>query len=348
MKTTLMAGMVLLYATSALAGELHPYHGAADIAPPMARNDAYDAVHAEGLGPLVDAKKGYRVEDLGAGAFMVTEGIYQMMILRTGTGLVVVDAPPTIGDRIMAAANEIAPGQPITHLVYSHAHVDHIGHAGALLAANPGLTIVAHGETGDILQRANDKNRPLPTEVFDGTDKPFSLEVGGETLRLNYSGPNHEPGNIEIWHEKSRTLMLVDVIFPGWMMWRRMAIAHDIPGVFDLVGGINAKYDYTRLIAGHVGRTGTRADVEQQLAFMTDLHAAAATALGSTTPGEGMRAQDKTNPWAVFDNYIDRVTVTCVASLAPKWRDKLSAFDVFIYDQCMAMEQSIRVDGPSL
>ena len=81
---------------------------------------------------------------------------------------------------------------------------------------------------------------------------------------------------------------------------------------------------------------------------MTDLHAAAATALGSTTPGEGMRPQDKTNPWAVFDNYIDRVTVTCVASLAPKWRDKLSAFDVFIYDQCMAMEQSIRVDGPSL
>ena len=142
--------------------------------------------------------------------------------------------------------------------------------------------------------------------------------------------------------------MLIDVIFPGWMMWRRMAIAHDIPGVFDLVGQINGKYDYKHLIAGHVGRAGTKADVDQQLAFMTDLHNAAANALGSTQIAEGMRPEDTTNPWAVFDNFIDRVTVQCVADLAPKWRETLSGFDVFIYDQCMAMEQSIRVDGPSL
>jgi hypothetical protein len=37
-----------------------------------------------------------------------------------------------------------------------------------------------------------------------------------------------------------------------------------------------------------------------------------------------------------------------VNTLTPKWQDKMSAFNVFIYDQCLAMEQSIRVDGPSL
>ena len=81
---------------------------------------------------------------------------------------------------------------------------------------------------------------------------------------------------------------------------------------------------------------------------MTDLHAAALEALGSTEIAEGMRPEDTVNPWAVFDNFIDRVTVQCVATLAPEWREKLSGFDVFIYDQCMAMEQSIRIDGPSL
>jgi glyoxylase-like metal-dependent hydrolase (beta-lactamase superfamily II) len=345
---SLMAGCALLFAANAFANDLQPYPGASDIAPPMVLSGTYDSIHESGKGPKIDPQKGYRIEDLGAGAFMVTEGVYQMMMLRTDAGLVLVDAPPPIGKHILEAAKEIAPGSRITHMIYSHAHVDHIGSAGEILAANPGLKIFAHRETRDLLARANDKNRPLPTDVFDGVDKPFTLNVGGQQLQLNYSGPNHEPGNIEIWHRKSGTLMLVDVVFPGWMMWRRMAIAHYIPGVFSLVKSLNAKYPFTHLVAGHVSRVGTPADVEQQFAFMTDLHTAAASALASTTPGEGMRVEDKSNPWAVFDNFIDRVTVNCVATLSPVWRAKLSGFDVFIYDQCMAMEQSIRVDGPSL
>lgn len=348
MQTRIFAGFLMLSASLASAETLNPYPGASDIAPPMVHNDHYDAVLPEGMGAEIDPAKGYRIDDLGAGAFMVTEGIYQMMILKTDTGLVVVDAPPPIGDKILKAAEEIAPGTQITHLIYSHAHVDHIGYAAQIVATNPNMQIIAHQETFDILTRANDANRPLPTVTFDGIDAPFTLTAANQTLELNYSGPNHEPGNIEIWHKDSQTLMLIDVVFPGWMMWRRMAIAHDIPGVFDLVGKINGKYDFKTLVSGHVGRTGTKADVDNQLAFMTDLHNAAATALGSTAPGEGMQAEDMTNPWAIFDNYIDRVTVACVAELAPKWREKLSGFDVFIYDQCMAMEQSIRVDGPSL
>lgn len=349
MKNMLLAGLMALQATASSAAEFQAYPGAAtDIAPPMTMNETYDAVLGSGLGPAIDPAKGYRIEDFGKGAHMVTNGVYQMMVLVTGTGVILVDAPPPLGDLILKAVDEIAPGRPVTHLIYSHAHVDHIGSAGTVLAAYPKAEIVAHRETRDILARAADPARPLPTRTFDGIDKPFRLEAGGQTLQLNYSGPNHEPGNIEIWHAESGTLMLVDVVFPGWMMWRRMAIAHDIPGVFALVSALNGKYDYKHLLAGHVGRAGTRADVEQQLGFMKDLHGAAARALGETRPGEGMQTRDQSNPWAVFDNYIDRVTVKCVAELAPKWRDRLSAFDVFIYDQCMAMEQSIRVDGPSL
>lgn len=351
MRTRTFAGWLMLSASLALPGfaqTLTPYPGASDIAPPMVHNDHYDPVLEAGLAPDIDPAIGYRIEDLGAGAYMVTEGVYQMMIVKTDDGLVVVDAPPSIGEKILKAAEGISPGAKITHLIYSHAHVDHIGFAAQIIATNPDMQIIAHQETADILARAADPNRPLPTVTFEGIDLPFTVTAANQVLDLNYSGPNHEPGNIEVWHPESKTLMLIDVVFPGWMMWRRMAIAHDIPGVFDLVGQINAKYDFEHLVAGHVGRAGTKADVEKQLEFMTDLHGAAMTALGSTAIAEGMNPEDTTNPWAVFDNFIDRVTVQCVAELAPKWRDQLSGFDVFIYDQCMAMEQSIRVDGPSL
>jgi hypothetical protein len=31
-------------------------------------------------------------------------------------------------------------------------------------------------------------------------------------------------------------------------------------------------------------------------------------------------------------------------ALTPKWSSKLAAFDVYIWDQCYAMEQSLRID----
>jgi hypothetical protein len=137
--------------------------------------------------------------------------------------------------------------------------------------------------------------------------------------------------------------MVVDVIFPGWMMWRRFALAQDIPGFFDQVEKIKT-FDFETLVAGHVARTGTRADVELQSEFMKDLKAAAGAALKSTRVGVGVDPRDTANPWAVFGNYVDRVVIQCVNDLTPKWSGTLAGFDVFIWDQCYAMEQSLRID----
>jgi hypothetical protein len=31
-------------------------------------------------------------------------------------------------------------------------------------------------------------------------------------------------------------------------------------------------------------------------------------------------------------------------TLEPAWKNRLAAYDVFIWDQCFAMEQSLRID----
>lgn len=68
---------------AASANEILPYPGAPDIAPPMTHVEKYAPVLDGSLGPAIDPAKGYRVEDFGNGAFMVTEGIYQAMFVRT-------------------------------------------------------------------------------------------------------------------------------------------------------------------------------------------------------------------------------------------------------------------------
>lgn len=57
-----------------------------------------------------------------------------------------------------------------------------------------------------------------------------------------------------------------------------------------------------------------------------------------------MADADKANAWAVADNYIDRVVVKCVNTVTPKWQSRLAAYDVFIWSQCFAMQQSLRID----
>lgn len=324
-----------------------PYPNMPDIIPPNVRATEYGPV-SEKDAPPIDPAKGYRVENFGGGVYMVTEGAYQMMLVVSDAGIIVADAPPTIGPKILKAIEEVAPGSKIAALIYSHAHIDHIGYASEIVKTNPEMKIVAHEETRKILARANDPARPLPTVTFDIQDQNFEFKVGNQTLQLQYPGPNHEPGNIGIYHPNQKVLMLVDIIFPGWIMWRRFAVSQDIPGYFNVVKTLNSRWDYKVLIAGHVGRAGTHADVDNQLDFMTDLHKAAYEGLMTIKPGQTVNPKNGNNPWAIYRDYVDQVTNHCVNKVSPKWATRLAAFDVWIYDQCLAMEQSLRIDGPSL
>ncbi len=62
---------------------------------------------------------------------------------QSGSGVIVVDAPPSIAPNVLAAIKSVTDS-PITHVVYSHAHADHIAGAGKYPAS---ATYIAHTET---------------------------------------------------------------------------------------------------------------------------------------------------------------------------------------------------------
>jgi glyoxylase-like metal-dependent hydrolase (beta-lactamase superfamily II) len=313
-----------------------PYARMPATAPIGARIGRYMDVPASARGPALPTGKAYRLQRLGAGLYMITDNAYQSMFLVYDRGVVVVDAPPSYAAHIPQAIAEVTE-RPITHVVYSHSHTDHIGGTRAL-GGRP--VIIAHAETERLLRRAADPDRPPPTVTF--SDR-YTLRVGDRVLQLSYHGNAHEPGNIFIEAPAERVLMAVDVVFPGWMPWRRFALAQDVPAYFAQVDEIG-RMPWETLVSGHVARTGTHADVELQRDFLKDVKRAAAAALTSTKPGEGLNPLDAGNPWAGFDDYIDRVAGQCVNALTPKWATRLAAFDVFVWDQCYAMEQSLRIE----
>ena len=161
------------------------------------------------LATSVTDGKDYDLKEVKDDVYVVSSNGYNAMFLVTGEGVIVIDAPPGIGDKISKVISEVT-NETITHLIYSHSHKDNIG--AAHIFQQPGIETVAQKETGDILKMRNDSERPLPTITFvDNT----TLTIGNKTIQLTYPGPYHQRGNIFIYLPEQKVLMAVDQLAPG-------------------------------------------------------------------------------------------------------------------------------------
>ena len=90
----------------------------------------YAPVPQSAFGPALN-DQGYYVGRVERNLYWVTDGVYQSAFLTTSDGVVLLDAPPSIGGNLRRAVDEIASAQgvssKVTHLVYSHHHADHKG-----------------------------------------------------------------------------------------------------------------------------------------------------------------------------------------------------------------------------
>src|SRR6266699_3429484 len=107
----------------------------------------YAPVPRSALGPALN-EQGYYVGRVERNLYWITDGTYQCAFLTTSDGVVLLDAPPTIGHNIQRAVDEIASANGVSnkvnYLVYSHHHADHVG-ASSLFDKN--VTRIGHEAT---------------------------------------------------------------------------------------------------------------------------------------------------------------------------------------------------------
>jgi len=300
-------------------------------------------------GVAIPPDKGYFVEEIADGLYWVTEGVYNTMFLTTGEGVIIVDAPPSIGDKLLKAVAEVTD-EPITHVIYTHSHADHIAAAGLYPA---GVTVIAHEATKARLERMSDPNRPAPYGVFVGgaavplptvtfTDT-YTLTVGNQTLELAYRGADHEPGNIYVYAPKQKVLEKIDIVFPGWVPFMDLAVSEDVMGYIKAHDEI-LSYDFDKLVSGHFGRLATRQDVETQKAYLQDVAANAVTALKTVDFMEVAKQTGFDNLAVLFDTYLKAVARKCADLTEEKWVGRLGAADVWTESHCGRVIESLRID----
>jgi glyoxylase-like metal-dependent hydrolase (beta-lactamase superfamily II) len=299
----------------------------------------YAPVPASALGPALN-EQGYYVDRVERNLYWVTDGTYQSAFLTTTDGVVVLDAPPTIGHNIQRAIDEIASANgvsnKVTHLIYSHHHADH-GGASSLFGKD--VVRIGHEETRRLLLRDDDPARPPNEETFQDQR---TLEIGGERIDLAWQGSNHSPDNILIHLPDHDTLMMVDIVNPGWAPIYLSNLTEDIPGYLDAPANALA-YSWTHFIGGHNGRLGTRDDIALHQQYMADLADSARTAIDTVDPTPYF-VKYGDNSWAAVRGYLDACAAATAAPVIEKYTGLLAAADVFTESTAFHVMQSVRLD----
>lgn len=147
----------------------------------------------------------------------------------TKEGVVLFDAlgTPSLAWTLLQKIREITE-KPITHMIVSHYHADHIyglqvfKEAGAKIIAPVGAHTYLGSETAANL--LDDRMMSLEPWVNEQThlvppdqiiDKATRFSLGGLTFEMNYLGSAHSDGDLTLFIPKEGVLFSGDIIFEG-------------------------------------------------------------------------------------------------------------------------------------
>ena len=128
-------------------------------------------------------------------------------------------------------------------------------------------------------------------------------------------------GNIFIWVPRQRVLCLMDFLFTGSAPFPYLGHAEDIPSFLEHHDFALA-YDFERFITGHIAEPATRADVERQRRYLSDLRDHTDAVLEEITiPATAARLGD-VPIMGVVATYLDDVAREVERRMLETWRGR--------------------------
>ncbi len=209
-----------------------------------------------------------------------TENVYvfryqnhQAMFVVTPAGVIVTD--PISYGRPQAATTYLdeirkITKAPIKFLIYSHHHYDHI--AGGKPFKDAGAVVIAHRRAKERLAALKGLDVVIPDLAVG--DK-YVMNLGGTVIELHYTGRNHSDSSLVMLLPKEKIIFAVDFNALGNVP-SRLAINDSYPIEWEASLKKTLALNWERMIPDHPGpggRLGTKKDMEQQIAFFTDLSA---------------------------------------------------------------------------
>lgn len=232
-------------------------------------------------------------------AFVVTPG-----------GVVVIDAlgSPALAVRLIAEIRKIT-NQPITHVIATHYHADHIyglqtfKAQGAHIIAHRAARVYLNSETARLRLEASrqqlapwvDENTHL-VEADEWIDGDKEIVVGGVHFQIKPVGPSHTPEDLTVYMPAEKVLFAGDLVFRSRIPFVGQADSrHWIVAIDNLLA-----FDTKVIVPGH-GPLSTEARKDMQLTrdYLVYLRATMGQAAKNLEPFEDAY---KATDWSQFEH----------------------------------------------
>ena len=214
---------------------------------------------------------------------------------------------PALATRLLAQIAKVTP-QPVTHVIVTHYHADHI--YGLQTFKKAGAKIIAHRAALAYLNSDNARLRLEASrqelapwidaktaliEADEWLDGSRNLVVGGVTFQIKPVGPSHTPEDLAIYMPQDKVLFAGDLVFRNRLPFVGQADSnHWIKALDELLA-----FDTRVIVPGHgpVSKDALQ-DMKTTRAYLVHLRATMGQAAKNLDPfDEAYQSAD----WTQFD-----------------------------------------------
>ena len=222
----------------------------------------------------------YFTRKLSDRSYIVTTQLYTVLFYVGDNGVLVLDpGGPEETPLVLEAIAEVTK-LPVTTVMYSHSHRDHIVGTKLILEAaekaGVSLSIIATDKTKADLQRFTKLGIPDPTKVIATPFDTFAFEG----LKVEVQTPEHflhSPDSSIIYMPSEKIVSVVDIVTPSELPLMAFGENKDVRAFQDGLKKL-LEMDWEYLNGGHFN-IGSKETVERFLAYANDVESAVDQAL---------------------------------------------------------------------
>lgn len=212
----------------------------------------------------------YILQKIGERTYYVQRYFYSTTFYVGDKGVLLFDAPEGRGKYLLQAIRDVTP-LPVTALVYSHYHVDHIGDSpfwnDEAKKEGVNLRIIASKATAEKMQFMNSR-LPVATQVLSKKDDQFKFEK--QTIELHRFVKAGHTDDHSVWLLKQEKVAHIpDLLNPDQLPMMGFAVSDTLVYHDSNLRQVEM-LDWKYFIGGH-GNIGSHDDFKFQRQFLNDL-----------------------------------------------------------------------------
>lgn len=250
--------------------------------------------------------------------YYVLANVYSLTVYVGDSGVLLIDAPDNISADLLLAEIKQLTSLPVTTLVYSHAHIDHIGEAEHLknLLKQDGIELRIIGSQNCAKEIKRYKYSMLmPTEIVPNGRQTFEFE--GQTFKFVTPVDWAHCGADSYIITPDGVIQFVDFVYPAQLPMCDISGVQNMTGYIEFLRYVAGEPDWQFANLGH-GNVGSRTDVERTLEYFQDLYTAMMASWKGFNP-MGLQRFKGEIPGVFIRNLFDHGAEQLAMQMKEKW-----------------------------